>query len=91
MTCILGHVVILESGVSQSARTIASMMQCPLGDERRPSESCVAYIKRDVVKFGLRKNKCPSDTTDKTRPQQRDLSNHILLCRTNRDRLCSHS
>ena len=49
---------------------------------RRPSESCVAYIKRGVV--GARAlGKGNVTHTQITKAAQQDLDNHTPLCRTN--------
>ena len=70
MIYILGHVVILESGVSQSARTMSECSNFRL-ETPCPSESCVAYIRRDVLGVrALGKSKCHSDTRE-PRPHNR--------------------
>ena len=54
-----------------------------LGDLFLVLESCVVYIKRGVVGArALGKRKCPSNTREPKATQQ-DLSNHILLYKTN--------
>ena len=81
MTYILGHVIILESSVTPECSFHVIMFVGPLGDAR-PSETCVAYIKRNVVGVG------PWEasgvfSTQRTKATQQDLCNHILVHRSN--------
>ena len=52
-------------------------------EARRPSESCVAYIKRGVVGVRALGKKEMSLRHKRTKATQQDLDNHILLYKAN--------
>ena len=76
MTYILGHVVILESGVSQSVRTDVIVSQRSIG------VLCSVHKARCCRSSGLGKKQV-SLRYKRTKATQQDLDNHTPLCRTN--------
>ena len=56
-----------------------------------PSETCVVYIKRDVVGAGALGKKQVSLRHKRTKVTQQDLCNHIQLCKTNGIGYAPHS
>ena len=73
---------LLDQDGAQSVRTMLSCSATHSGT-RRPSESCVAYIKRGVLGARALGKKQVSLRHKRTKATQQDLSNHILLCSTN--------
>ena len=82
MTYILGHVVILESSVSQRCSYHVIMVCGTLGDAPSFGVLCSVYKARCCRSSGLGIKEM-SLRHKRTKATQQDIDNHILLCRTN--------
>ena len=70
----MGHVIILEQDGALGVRFMRSCLEVRL-------ETCVAYIKRDVVGVRALGKSNVSLRHKITKATQQDLGNHIQLCK----------
>ena len=82
MTYILGHVIILESSVIPKCSYQVITFGGPSGDALSHGNLCSVYNTRCLSELGPWKKQV-SLRHKRTKATQRDLDNHILLCRTN--------